>query len=287
MSSPLIFCLEAVTIGELRKRILNRLTGAVGAAEARAMERMILEDVMLTSPAAALANPEREMPDFMPPKINAIVDRICSGEPIQYVLGRARFYGMELRVDPNVLIPRPETAQLVDIIVDRAGGRPDLRVLDLGTGSGCIALALARTLRFPQVTAVDISAAALEVARGNAMALGAKVDFRRGDILNLNEIGGEWDIIVSNPPYVLESERAAMEPTVLDHEPQTALFVPDSDPMRFYSPVIDFWKRHGAPGSMLFFEINPLCASEFKGAEILRDSFGKNRFAIYGKKGTD
>ncbi len=265
-----------------RSETLKALADAVGDnAEARAMERIILEDVLMLTPALALANPEREVPDFIEAKVRGIIGKVAEGMPLQYALGRARFYGMDLRVSPAVLIPRPETEQLVDIVVDRVGGRADLRVLDLGTGSGCIALALARTLKFPQVTAVDISADALAVARSNGEALKAKVYFRQGDILRLDDLGGPWDVIVSNPPYVLASEAGEMERHVLDFEPHGALFVPDEDPMRFYRPIIDYWRAHRAPGGLLCMEINPLCAKEFRGAEVIKDFYGKDRFALY------
>ena len=245
------------------------------------MERIILDDLLLITPAVALAEPEREVPDFIVDKARAILELVAAGEPLQYALGSARFYGMDFHVTPDVLIPRPETEQLVDLIVDKMGARTDLRVLDIGTGSGCIAVALARTLKFPQVTAMDISAPALSVARGNAERLKAKVSLLRADILELDSIGGEWDVIVSNPPYVLESEATQMEPYVLNHEPHQALFTPDSDPLRFYKPTIEFWLTHRAPGGILAFEINPLCADEFRGARIVKDFYGKDRFAIY------
>lgn len=267
----------------LRKQTLSGLADAVGASEARAMERIILEDLLMMTPAQALADGERDIPDFMEEKIRSIVSRVAGGEPLQYVLGRARFYGMDLRVSPDVLIPRPETEQMVDMIVDCFGGRPDLRVLDLGTGSGCIAIALARNLKFPEVCGVDISERAVALARENAIGLNvSNVDFCRGDILDL-QLPGEWDIIVSNPPYILNSEAAAMESRVLDFEPHRALFTPDDDPLRFYTPIIEYWRTHHAPGGMLFMEINPLCAFRFTGAEIVKDFYGKDRFAIYGR----
>ncbi len=268
-------------IRSLRNETLAALTAAVGAREAHAMERIILEEVLMLTPAMALANPERDIPDFAVDKVRRIVGRVSAGEPLQYVLGRARFYGLDLRVTPDVLIPRPETEQLVDLVVDRCGARTDLRVLDLGTGSGCIAIALARALKFADVTAIDISERALACARDNASTLKVSVKFIKGDILDLSRLTGEWDVIVSNPPYVLEREKAAMEPHVLDFEPHSALFTPDSDPLRFYSPIIDYWRSHRAPGGMLFMEINPLCAEMFKNAEIVKDFYGKNRFAVY------
>ena len=176
-----------------------------------------------------------------------------------------------------MLIPRPETEELVDVIVSRYAQHPDLRIIDLGTGSGAIAIALARALRFPIVTAVDISENALDVARRNAAAHRVKIDFVHADMLTMSP-DRDYDIVVSNPPYVLDSERSAMETAVVDHEPHTALFVPDADPMKFYNATLrNFSGRTGA----IYFEINPLCADRFKGAEIIRDIHGKNRFAIY------
>lgn len=271
-----------MTVAQLRAYILHKLTAALGVSEARAMERIITEEVMMLTPTQAFANPEREMPTFVVGKVQRIAEGVCAGEPLQYLLGTARFMGMTLEVNPSVLIPRPETETLVDMIVDRYASVSDLRVLDLGTGSGCMAIALKRALRFAAVTALDISPQALDTARRNARRLNADITFIEGDILALNTLGGEWDIIVSNPPYVLQSEEADMAARVKDHEPHRALFVPDSDPLRFYTPTIDYWRRHRAPGGSLWLEINPLCADMFDGATIERDQYGRKRYAIYG-----
>lgn len=267
-----------MTVRELSQHIRQRLAGN---PEARALERIIFEDVLLMRPVDVVVNPDRDIPDFIPAKVNAILDRLAAGEPIQYILGRTRFYGLDLRVTPDVLIPRPETAELVDIIVKRYGQRSDLRVLDLCTGSGAIAIALARTLKFPQITAVDVSEPALAVARQNAADLRVKINFVQADILTpppSHLVPQTYDLIVSNPPYVMDSERDGMEGKVLDHEPAMALFVPDSDPMRFYNAIL---KNYRGCAGAFYFEINPLCAQNFKGAEIVKDSFGKDRFAIY------
>lgn len=255
-----------------------QLTPVLGAGEARAAERIIFEEMMLMSPVDVLVNPQRELPDFIDAKLRRALARIVAGEPLQYVLGHARFMGMDLMVTPAVLIPRPETEGLVDIIVDRYGGKSDLRVLDVCTGSGCIALALARNLPFACVTGVDLSDAALEVARHNAAELHCRVDFVRADALNL-QLPGEWDIIVSNPPYVMQSEADAMQPQVLDHEPRMALFVPDDDAMCFYDAITAYARRTRA--GALYYEINPLCAGRFTGADIVKDIHGRDRYAIY------
>lgn len=250
----------------------------IGEGEARALERIIFEEVMLMRPVDVAVNPDRVLPPFIPAKVAAITDRLLNGEPIQYILGHARFCGLELTVTPDVLIPRPETEELVDIITRRYASRPDLRIMDLGTGSGAIAIALARALKFPQVTAVDISADALDVARRNAADNRVKINFVHADMLTLHPEGEDYDIVVSNPPYVMESERAAMERHVLDHEPPTALFVPDGDPTLFYDAILRNFHGHARA---FYFEINPLCAGRFTGAEIIKDTCGKNRFAIY------
>ena len=256
--------------GEMRRRL-------AGIDDARGIEREVLHNIALLRPVDVVVNPERELPDFVCGKVLGIIDRVAAGEPVQYALGRARFYGMDLAVAPGVLIPRPETAELVDIIADRYGSRRDLRIIDLGTGSGALAIALARTLKFADITAVDISADALAIARRNAEEQRTRIRFVQADMLSFHP-EEYFDIVVSNPPYVLESERATMEARVLDHEPALALFVPDNDPLRFYSAILHNFAGHAGA---FYFEINPLEAGAYKGAEIVRDSFGKLRFAIY------
>ncbi len=263
-----------MTVAEITRNLRAKLSGI---DDARGIEREILEQVALLRPVDVVVDPQREMPDFIGERISAIADRVIAGEPVQYVLGRARFYGFDLAVTPDVLIPRPETAELVDIIADRYRNRPDLKICDLGTGSGAIAIALAKTLKFPQITAVDISQAALNVAGKNAADQRVKIDFVRADMLTFRP-EDDFDIVVSNPPYVLDSERGDMAPRVLDHEPSLALFVPDSDPLRFYSAIIRNFKGHAGA---FYFEINPLEATGFTNAELIRDSAGKIRFAVY------
>lgn len=255
---------------ELRRRLASQ-------SDARGIERELMHHIALLRPVDIVVNPERELPDFVSDKILRLADEIANGRPVQYALGRARFYGMDLAVGPGVLIPRPETAELVDIIADRYSSRRDLRIIDLGTGSGAIAIALARTLPFADITAIDISDQALAFARQNANEQRAGIRIEKADILTYRPTE-YFDIVVSNPPYVLSSERAEMAPRVLDHEPELALFVPDGDPLRFYSAILrNFAGKAGA----FYFEINPLEYAAYKNAEIVRDSFGKLRFAIY------
>lgn len=224
--------------------------------------------------------------------ISGIVGRLMVDEPIQYIFGNADFYGFNLKVTRDTLIPRPETAELVDWIVVDYRDRKDLSVLDVGTGSGCIAIALSRNLPFAEVTGVDVSSAALNVAKENASNLRARVRFQQLDILiadapNFDTDGNRYDIIVSNPPYIAAHERATMENNVLDFEPHTALFVPDSNPLLFYKAILHIARRILAVDGKVYFEINPIYVSElrqlghslgFQNAELRKDSYGKPRF---------
>ncbi len=257
--------------------------------EARWMVREIFHHLKGYTLADLMLKAEDEVSDYIAGKVESITDRLVAHEPLQYIFNETRFYGMSFEVTPATLIPRPETEELTDLIVKRWSGSDDLRVLDLCTGSGCIAIALARNLPYSKVTAVDISADALEVARRNAVKLKAKVDFQEGDVLTLTPPPPSYDIIVSNPPYVLDSEKKDMDKVVLDHEPHTALFVPYDDPLRFYRPIIEYAATALCRGGMAYFEINPLEAEALKSlcdnslwsdVTLERDISGRYRFLI-------
>lgn len=245
-----------------------------GAGEARAMTSLIWHSLKGWDTTAQVINADMPVSDYIAVKIEDIIGRLSQHEPLQYILGEARFYGMDLKVDRSVLIPRHETEELVDLIVDGNKGRQDLRVLDIGTGSGAIAIALSRNLPFAHVTAIDISEAALKIARENARALHADIDFIRQDVFTWQPAPESFDIIVSNPPYIANSEKAAMDSNVLDYEPHSALFVPDSEPLIFYSRIATIAIGALAGGGRLYFEINPLFAADLVrmlGAEGFRD----------------
>lgn len=278
-----------MTLSQLNSYLLERLTPALGAGEAKATARILLEDDLGVTPVKLMMSGDRVLEPETERRMQRYADRITAGEPVQYVLGRARFMGMDFEVNTDTLIPRPETAELVDLVTDRYRNRSDLRVCDIGTGSGCIAISLARALPFSSVTGVDISQGALDVAQRNAQRL-AKVAFVRADILQKPLLGGSpFDIIVSNPPYIAQSEASDMERRVTDFEPHTALFVPDSDPLRFYTAIVKY-AADGAlkPDGTLFFEINPLFATQLQtmcrnngfDCTLVRDAHGKQRFAI-------
>lgn len=230
-----------------------------------------------------------DVTDMLQEKFDRLVKRLLDNEPLQYILGTADFHGLKLKVTPDVLIPRPETSQLVDMIVDRMGSRSDLRVLDIGTGSGAIAIALGRSLPFASVEAIDISDKALAVAEANARDLKVKVKFSQADILKSSLPSDTYDIIVSNPPYITESEKKDMEPNVLLHEPSTALFVSDSDPLVFYRRITALAAKSLRKGGLLAFEINReygrqtlqlLVDEGLERVELYKDSFGNDRFVL-------
>lgn len=224
-------------------------------------------------------------------ELDAILARLCKYEPIQYVQGTARFLGRDFRVAPGVLIPRPETEELVEAMLEEIPA--DGRLLDVGTGSGCIAVTLSKELPQAQVTAWDVSADALALAELNNRLLQASVRFEQRDVLTCRPRAEEcYDVIVSNPPYVTEAERKEMEPNVLDWEPSLALFVPDSDPLRFYRRIGELGRDLLAEGGRLYFEINRaygdataglLRSQGYANACIRRDIAGNDRFVIAEK----
>lgn len=265
----------------------RRLAPVYGAGEAGAMVRLTFRAIKGWDQTRLVINGDQPASDWLQQKIHSVTDRLLQHEPIQYILGKAYFYGMDLTVTPDTLIPRPETAGLVDLIVDE-NNRQDLRILDIGTGSGAIAIALYRNLRFPRITALDISEKALDVARQNASDLHCSIDFMHANIFSFNPSPSSLDIIVSNPPYIPEEEKEGMETHVKEHEPARALFVPDDDPLRFYRRIAGISEEALAPGGKLYLEINPRFARELTSLlsrhglddiRILRDPFGRNRYA--------
>ena len=254
--------------------------------EIEGMTRVIFEEVLLWKPVDIVMRDGEQLPQFFDQRLTNIIGRLKQEEPLQYILGKARFHGHSFAVTPAVLIPRPETEQLVDMIIDE-NPSSDLQVLDIGTGSGCIAISLARALKFAQVTATDISPRALEVARANAAALKTRVRLLEQDILTCRAPSQLWDIIVSNPPYITEREKASMDRNVLDYEPHSALFVPDEDPMLFYRPIAVYARRALKNGGRLYLEINRAMAQQvcdtlrksgLSNIQIYNDFNGNNRF---------
>jgi release factor glutamine methyltransferase len=266
---------------------INReLTGIYPKSEIEGFIRIIFEAVCGLSFTEQVVKKHEKisLSDFE--KIKSIISRLKNFEPIQYILGETEFYGLKLTVNPSVLIPRPETEELVQWIV-QSELPENIKILDIGTGSGCIALALKSQLKKAEVSGVDISENALKVSRQNAQKNNLEVDFFQADILKWEQIAWKsFDVIVSNPPYIRESEKVWMHSNVLNYEPEKALFVSDSDPLIFYSSIAAFAKKHLAHNGILFFEINEnmgygmnemLIGSGFSEIEIRKDINGKNR----------
>jgi release factor glutamine methyltransferase len=235
-------------------------------------------------------NSERTISESELLKFNAAAKELKLQKPLQYVLGRADFYGLKFNVNGNVLIPRPETEELVHLIIKdiKAGGEKNLSILDIGTGSGCIAISLKKHLPFADVSAVDVSEKVLELARLNAEQNNTVINFLQQDILSetTSVYPSSIDIIVSNPPYVRISEKDEMEKNVLDHEPHLALFVENDDALLFYRKIADHALKMLRPGGRLYFEINAFLGPEtrdlivekgFKNVELIKDINGKNR----------
>jgi release factor glutamine methyltransferase len=248
--------------------------------------QMIMNSVLGLSYTQMILEKDRVLDSSESDQIDAIVERLKTHEPIQYILGVAEFFGLELKVQPGILIPRPETEELVDWIC-KTGIPTSAKILDIGTGSGCIPLALKNELPAAEVMAVDVSEKALSIAAENAQKHQLEVAFELADILKWEERSWPlFDVIVSNPPYVMEREKKLMEANVLEHEPELALFVSDTDPLIFYRALAQFASKQLNESGFLFFEINENLGDEmvdlvkqlgFKSIELRRDLNGKNR----------
>lgn len=256
--------------------------------EAQAVVRMMLEERFGLTLTDIVCDGVVRLDASQQAELQGMMARLEQGEPIQYVMGYAPFYGRHFHVEPGVLIPRPETQQLVEWAVEEIGKSAARSVLDIGTGSGCIAISIALEAPLSEVSAWDISTDALRIARDNAASLHAVVDFRQQDALQAPmEDREKWDLIISNPPYVMEKERKEMADNVLRHEPSLALFVPNDDPLRFYRAIARYGKHALRPGGTLLFEINPLLAEDmlrlledesYQHVQLIADAFGKSRF---------
>ncbi|MCF6332069.1 MAG: peptide chain release factor N(5)-glutamine methyltransferase [Draconibacterium sp.] len=261
--------------------------------EVQGFEHFIFESVCGWNYTSQVLMKNKKISSLEIQKIEAIVRRLKMYEPLQYILGETEFYGLNLKVTPAVLIPRPETEELVHWIIEsNAFGSP--QVLDIGTGSGCIALALKKQIKNAEVSGVDISKEALEVAKQNAENNKLEVGFFQSDILSWEHYNWKvFDIIVSNPPYVREIEKQKMQANVLEYEPENALFVSDENPLVFYHRIAEFAKKYLVDRGKLFFEINEFLGAEtckllenkgFVDVELKKDMNGKTRMLACRKK---
>jgi release factor glutamine methyltransferase len=269
----------------------RKLAQVYDEGEAKAVARMVYEVRYGLTLSDVYIGKDTQLSLDHQAELEEITKRLMEHEPVQYILGLADFCGRQFHVEPGILIPRPETEHLCRLITKHVAigfpTRTTRTILDIGTGSGCIAITLALDIPDSEVTAWDISPIALRVAKGNAEQLGAQVNVVENDMLQQTyQVAPQWDLIVSNPPYICDSEAEQMEANVLDYEPEIALFVPDDDPLQFYVPIMNYAQSALHPGGELWLETNPLY-EEIIEERLLElgfnvtahdDQFGKTRF---------
>jgi len=277
-----------MTTQQLTVGLTAALQALYPAAEAAAIAALVVEHLLEINPLRRRMQAAEPVPAAALARLSALRARLLAHEPVQYVLGTAHFAGLALEVTPATLIPRPETEELARLIETEHRHRAGLRVLDVGTGSGCLAIALARTLPGARVRAVDVSGEALAVARRNAARYAPAVEFEQLDVLTQTPAvaPASLDVLVSNPPYVRESERPRMRENVLSWEPATALFVPDDDPLIFYRRLAALGRELLRPGGGIYLEINETLGAEtrallenhgYEQVRVMADMFGRDR----------
>jgi release factor glutamine methyltransferase len=279
------------TIKDIRLYLADELSGLYPEPEIRAISGLIIKTLFRLPALQSLALPETPVLHRDAGKISRICSELRKGKPIQYILGETSFYNCQIRVNSETLIPRPETEELVDLIIKENKGFRG-KILDVGTGSGCIAIALAINLPGTEVTGIDISDGAVGLAAENAKDNHTSVRFIKADIFSIDPVlFAETDIIVSNPPYIRDSEKRQIARNVLDFEPHSALFVPDSDPLVHYRAILDLAEKSLNPGGKIYFEINEamgdsvadlLKASGFSAIQVIKDLNGRKRI-VKGK----
>ena len=285
-----------MTFTEAERKIIESLTSRYGPEEAGSLAWLSISHVCELERAKYLSIKNEEIQDKDAEALLRILEELKTGRPLQYILGETEFYGLTFKVNPTVLIPRPETEELVDwVLIELRNlnkGTEGLKIIDIGTGSGCIPISIKKYLPLAEITALDISEEALNTAKYNAELNQTDMNFIQDDILdpkNEQLLNTQFDVIISNPPYVTFTEKEQMMPNVLEHEPHTALFVPDDDPLIFYRAIGDFAFRHLAEKGFLFLEINENLGQEtlnlikdngFKNAELRQDLRGKDRMIM-------
>ena len=281
-------------IKEYRTQFIEELSTIYDAGEAESFFYLILEDKQKLKRIDLALNPDLTFTENEIQLWNSILEELKKEIPIQYLLGKTSFYDLDFEVNKNVLIPRPETEELVEWIIERRklsfGSAQDdsgkIKILDIGTGSGCIAISLAKNIPNASVFAVDVSEKALVTAQKNAQSNEVNITFIHKNILETDDLDAQFDIIVSNPPYVRELEKVEIKKNVLDNEPHLALFVEDNDALVFYRKITELAQKNLAPNGQLFFEINQYLGKEmvellekmnFKSVELRKDIYGNDR----------
>ena len=283
-----------MTIKEAKIYIRKELSDFYPKNEIESFIKIIFSDVYNLSSVDVFMKETEALPENKILSVTEIVSRLKTYEPLQYIIGFTEFYGLKFEVIPDVLIPRPETEELVDLILKENSGKKNLRILDIGTGSGCIAVSLAKNLPKASVFALDISSEALAIAEINALNNAVHLSFIQADILQTDKIPETpvFDVIVSNPPYVPFSEKSKMHKNVSEYEPERALFVDDNNPLIFYETICRFAKQNLSQNGTLYFEINErfgnavaelMQSSGFKNVDIIKDINGKERMVKGGR----
>jgi len=289
-----------MNLAEISQLYKEQLTELYDAEEVQSLYLMVVEYLLGFSKTAYILKKQQTISDAEVVKFKSILGELSYGKPIQYILGEAEFFGLKFNINPSVLIPRPETEELVEWVLENCKSLDfseqhgnKINILDIGTGSGCIAISLKKHLPNANVYALDISAEALATAKGNAELNDLTVGFIEGDILNQSIIQSfdlsKLNMIVSNPPYIKEDEKPAMHQNVLANEPHTALFVSNDRPLVFYEAIADFAKANFEKEGRLFFEINEYLGKEtvqmldgkgFKDIVLRKDMQGKDRMIV-------
>ena len=276
-------------IKKYRNQFIQELSPIYDAGEAESFFYLILEEKNQLKRIDLALNPDLSFSNEEIQLWNSILDSLKLEIPVQYLLGKTSFYGLDFEVNPAVLIPRPETEELVDWIItynSKIERSKDLKILDIGTGSGCIAISLAKNISNSEVFAIDVSQKALATAKRNAEINDVKVTFIEKDILETDDLERQFDVIVSNPPYVRELEKQEIKKNVLDNEPHLALFVEDNDALVFYRKIAELAQKNLSPNGKLFFEINQYLGKEMmellenmglKNIELRKDIYGNDR----------
>jgi release factor glutamine methyltransferase len=275
-------------VKDYRSIFIETLLPVYDAVEAESFFYLILEHKLKMRRIDLALQPDADLAEEQMAEWNAILKELLNEVPIQYLLGTTSFYGLDFEVNANVLIPRPETEELVDWILSdyKKEAIEDCKILDIGTGSGCIAIALAKNISQAEVAAIDVSKKALELAQTNAQTNGVAVAFLCQNILETEDLQGQFDVIVSNPPYVRTLEKAEIKKNVLEHEPHLALFVDDNDALLFYRKIAALAQKNLKENGKLYFEINQYLGLEmidllnsmgFVAVELRKDIYGNDR----------
>lgn len=272
-----------------KNRFFEKLSSLYDEKEIESFFYIILEKKHQLKRIDLALNPTLELDENQLVQWDLIIEELKTQKPIQYILGETFFYGLRFEVNENTLIPRPETEELVDLIISKNltnQQSKNLKILDIGTGSGCIAIALAKNIPNAEVFAIDVSEKALEIAQKNAAQNEVNVTFLQKNILETDDLEQAFDIIVSNPPYVRHLEKAEINKNVLEYEPHIALFVKDDDALVFYRKIADLAKKNLKQNGQLYFEINQYLGKEtfqlvenfdFKNVQLIKDIYGNDR----------